>query len=207
MKKHDRFWNRIAEGYAAKPVADEVSYKKKLAMTQEYFTPDSQVLEFGCGTGTTTLIHAPHVKHILATDLSSEMVRIARNKANAENVRNVRFECTSIEDLQLEDESLDIVMAHSILHLLEDKDAAIEKAYRALKPGGYFVSSTVCITGFMKIIKYVAPIGFLFGLLPLVKCFTKEALLASFRDARFNIVSEWHPAKHSIFVIAQKQAD
>jgi len=40
-------------------------------ITQQYFQATWRVLEFGCGTGSTAIVHASHVDHILATDLSS----------------------------------------------------------------------------------------------------------------------------------------
>jgi len=38
-------------------------------------------LEFGCGTGSTALLHASFVKHMTATDISDEMIEIAKQKA------------------------------------------------------------------------------------------------------------------------------
>ena len=35
-------------------------------------------------------------------------------------------------------------MAHSLLHLLDDREQVIGNAYRKLKPGGVFVTSTAC---------------------------------------------------------------
>ena len=43
-----KFWDRIAKRYAKKPVADEVTYQQKLAITQQYLRRDMKVLEFGC---------------------------------------------------------------------------------------------------------------------------------------------------------------
>ncbi len=51
-----------------------------------------EVLEFGCGTGTTAITHAPYVKHIRAIDISSNMIEIAQRKADAKNIKNVTFE-------------------------------------------------------------------------------------------------------------------
>ncbi len=86
-----KFWNKFAERYSKQPVADEADYQKKLQVTREYFQPDMEVLEFGCGTGSTAITHAPYVKHILAIDISSKMIEIAQGKADAENVENVTF--------------------------------------------------------------------------------------------------------------------
>jgi cyclopropane fatty-acyl-phospholipid synthase-like methyltransferase len=66
MSKHSKVWDRFAKGYAKKPVADEDAYQKKLQITRGYLKPDHKVLEFDCGTGSTAIAHAPHVKHIRA---------------------------------------------------------------------------------------------------------------------------------------------
>ena len=169
MHQPSKFWDKIAERYAKKPVADEAAYQKKLQVTRGYFRPDMEVLEFGCGTGSTAIAHAPYVKHIRAIDISSKMIEIAQGKAAADGVENVTFEQSTIDDLNVPDETFDAVMGHSVLHLLESKEDAIAKVHGMLKPGGVFVSSTACIGDFMKVFKVIAPIGRFFGLLPLVK--------------------------------------
>lgn len=149
MAQASGFWDRHAKGYAKKPVADEAAYQKKLRITQDYLKPDMEVLEFGCGTGTTALIHAPYVRHIRAVDISGKMLEIARNKAAAKNITNVTFEQAGIDDLSAADASYDAVMGHSILHLLQDKESVIARVFKMLNPGGIFVSSTVCLGGKM----------------------------------------------------------
>ncbi len=74
MSGENRFWDKRAAKYAQHPVADQAAYEKKLEITRTHFRPDSEVLETGCGTGSTALAHAPYVKHILATDFSLEQV-------------------------------------------------------------------------------------------------------------------------------------
>lgn len=200
-----RFWNRVAKGYAAKPVANLAAYEKKLEITRSYLRPEMEVLEIGCGTGTTALKHAPFVKHILATDLSPTMLDIAREKAAAEKVDNVTFQQTSVEALALPTASTDVVMAHSILHLLDDKEAALAKLFAILKPGGLLVSSTVCMTGWMKIFKVIGPIGKSLRLLPTVKVFNAAALERSLRAAGFEIERSWQPENSiAVFIVARK---
>ncbi len=193
MPKTARFWDFIAKRYARQPIADEASYQKKLEVTQTYFRPDSEVLEFGCGTGSTAIVHAPKVKHIRATDVSSKMLKIARGKVETQGIENITFEQVTIEDLEAPDGSVDMVMAHSILHLLEDKEAAIAKAFKMLKPRGVFVTSTVCLGNSMKWFRFIAPVGHFLGVLPLVNFFTAEELETAFTDAGFEIDYKWRP--------------
>lgn len=207
MDRNRRFWNRTAEKYSRAPIADEAAYRHKLEKTREYFTPDSAVLEFGCGTGGTAREHAPHVRHILATDLSEEMIRIAQTRAAEEGVENVTFQRTSFDALDCPPESFDVILAMSILHLLEDRDAAITKVETLLKPGGVFVSSTVCLADRMWFIWPIIPIARLFGLFPLVRVFSSRALRRSLEAAGLRIEYDWTaPGGNVAFLVARKPA-
>jgi len=104
-------------------------------------------------------------------------------------------------------ERYDMVMAHSLLHLLADKEAALKAMFDTLTPGGYLVTSTSCVADFLSVFKYIAPIGYALRLLPLVKVFSQSDLLASIRNAGFEVEYTWQPdAKASVFVMARKPA-
>jgi ubiquinone/menaquinone biosynthesis C-methylase UbiE len=205
MDQSARFWDRIAKRYSKQPIADEAAYQKKLQITRDYFQPDMEVLEFGCGTGSTAIIHAPYVKHIHAIDSSSKMIEIAQGKADAEYIDNITFTVSAINNFSAQDQSLDVVLGLSILHLLDNKEEVIAKVYKMLKPGGVFVSSTACLGDMMKFFKVIAPIGKFLGLMPLVKVFTVRELEDSLTDAGFNIDYQWQPGKNkAVFIVAKK---
>ena len=205
MPQPVKFWDRIAERYSRKPVADEAAYEKKLKVTREYFRPDMDVLEFGCGTGSTAILHAPYVRHIRATDISPKMIEIAQAKAGAEKVDNLTFEALSLEQLDVPHESMDAVLGMSILHLLEDKEDAIARVHTMLNRGGVFVTSTPCLGDTMTWFKFIGPIGHFLGLIPMVKVFTVDELVDSLRTAGFEIEHRWQPAKgKAVFIVARK---
>lgn len=205
MAQSTKFWDKIADKYAQQPIADEAAYQKKLQITRDYFQPDMEVLEIGCGTGSTAILHAPYVKHIRAVDFSANMVAIAQSKAAAQNIENVSFEQSSIDQLQIADQTLDAVLGLSILHLLENKDVAIAKVYAMLKPNGIFVTSTACLGDAMPWFRLIAPVGRLLGFFPLVKVFTTEDLVTSLTQAGFTIDHQWLPGKgKAVFIVAQK---
>lgn len=207
MADKSRFWDKVAERYAKRPVADEAAYQKKLEVTQSYLRPDMELLEFGCGTGSTAIQHAPHVKHVRATDLSSNMLEIARAKADAAQIHNITFEQADIDTFAAPDASYDVVLALSLLHLLEDKDAAIAKVHKMLNPGGVFVTSTACIADHMAWFKIIAPVGKFLGFFPLVRVFGQEDLVASLTGAGFTIDHRWQPGKgKGVFIVAIKAA-
>ncbi len=145
MGQSTKFWDKIADRYLKQPIADVAAYEKKLQITQEYFQPNMEVLEIGCGTGSTAIVHASYVKHIRAVDFSANMIDIAQTRAAAQNIPNLTFEQSSIDELDIPYQTLDTVLGLSILHLLEDKEAVIAKVFDMLKPGGIFVTSTACL--------------------------------------------------------------
>ena len=209
MAQSIKFWDKSAEKYSRQPIADQASYEKKLAVTREYFRPDMEVLEIGCGTGSTALLHAPYVNHIRAIDFSTNMLAIARRKAMDQGIENVTFEKATIDDLDVPSYSLDMVMGMSILHLLKDRGAVIAKVYKMLKPGGLFVSSTVCLGDSMPWFKLIAPIGKALGAFPLVKVIKADDLVASLTQAGFTIEHQWQPGETkasftAVFIVAKK---
>ncbi|MFT4816349.1 MAG: ubiquinone/menaquinone biosynthesis C-methylase UbiE [Pseudohongiellaceae bacterium] len=201
------FWDATAEKYAKSPVGDQEVYKEKLETTQRYFDTDSQVFEFGCGTGTTAIHHAPFVQKIVATDISSNMLEIARRKALEANITNVEFQCSTLEDFKAADASFDVVMAHNILHLLEDPEQAIKLSYRLLKPGGVFVTSTVCLGDSFSYWTILLAIGKFFRKLPYVNALKRETLNRYLADAGFNVDLQWNRKKQAAFIILKKPAD
>ena len=86
-----------------------------------------EVLEFGCGTGSTAITHAPYVKHIQATDISSKMIEIAQGKADANNIENITLKKSSIDEFRVSDQTFDVVLGLSILHLLKNKEEVIAR--------------------------------------------------------------------------------
>ncbi len=123
------------------------------------------------------------------------MLEIAQGKADANNVKNVYFERSGIDEFSAPDQTLDAVLGLSILHLLENKEKVIAKVHKMLKPGGVFITSTACMGDTMKYFKLIAPIGKFFGVLPVLRIFTAKELEDSMTDAGFEIPTHGSPAK------------
>lgn len=204
MKDSKAFWDKTARRYAKSPVRDMETYQKKLSLTQGYFRPDWSVLEFGCGTGSTALVHAPYVKDILATDISGKMLDIASRKALDAGVENVRFQQGTLESLELEPESFEAVLGLNILHLLENAETAVARVYEVLRPGGIFVSSTALVADIMVLWRALIPAMQMVGLAPFVNRFSRQTLVSMLVNAGFSIEYEWQPNKASVFLIARK---
>ncbi|HEY9010063.1 MAG TPA: class I SAM-dependent methyltransferase [Devosia sp.] len=200
------FWNKTADKYAAQPIADEAAYQRKLATTRSNLRPEMRVLEFACGTGTTALLHAPHVQSVRAIDYSTRMIEIARGKAEAAGVTNVAFEVAAIEDLPESDGPYDVILGMSILHLLPDRHLVLRKVFELLPPGGRFFSSTVCVGDLNPLVgSLVLPAMRMFGAAPAVSPFTAAELVADIEASGFAVEEQWRPARDkAVFVVARK---
>lgn len=207
MDYSTKFWNRIADRYSRQPIADEATYQKKLQVTRKYLLPDMEVLEFGCGTGSTALLHAPYVKHIHATDIAPRMIEIAQKKAAAQNIENVTFECAAIDTFSAPPQSFHAVLGLNILHLVADRDAVIARVHEMLKPGGVFVTSTACIAEMTWIFRAIVPVGRSLRVMPLITVFTAGELESSLAHAGFSIEHSWQPGRNkALFIVAKKAA-
>jgi 2-polyprenyl-3-methyl-5-hydroxy-6-metoxy-1,4-benzoquinol methylase len=196
----------MAKRYSRQPIANEEAYRHKLNVTQKLLRSDMKVLEFGCGTGSTALIHAPQVAHIDAIDFSDKMIKIAKGKAAMQGILNLTFRTATIEGWQAKDHSYDVILGLSILHLLEDKEAVLRKVHQLLKPDGIFISSTVCMAEMKGVWRWVLPVGNALGILPLVKTFSADELMESMQRTGFSIESNWRPNPNSSAFIVAKAA-
>lgn len=205
MRSSQNFWDKIARKYAAQPIKDEKSYQKKLEITRSYMKPDMHLLEIGCGTGSTAIKHAPHVAAVRAVDISENMLDIAREHAAEAGVSNIMFERNAIEDMELQPESYDMALALSILHLLEDWQSAIRRIFDALKPGGLFITSTVCIKDGFGLLGHMIPVMRFFGLAPFVAQFSAKDLESDFKAAGFDIEINSKPGHKGVaFMVLKK---
>ncbi len=205
MRPSARFWDRIAVRYSKQPIEDPASYEKKLRITQSHLRPEMELVELGCGTGSTAILHSPHVKRIRAYDISARMLSIAKEKAAAAGVNNVFFERAPIHEIQLSAASVDMVLMLSVLHLLPNKEQALSQAFEWLKPGGVLVTSTVCMREISSVFKYVVQAGSYVGLFPHTDWFTADELQEAITNAGFELDYRWRPgADKAVFIVAKK---
>ncbi|MHA1209092.1 MAG: class I SAM-dependent methyltransferase [Candidatus Freyarchaeota archaeon] len=95
------------------------------------------VLDLGTGTGALSLRLAPKVRRVIARDISEQMLKVAREKAQKKNVKNIDFDFGSFSEPNC-GEKVDIIVSNLAFHHLtdEEKRKAIRVWYGLLKPGG-----------------------------------------------------------------------
>lgn len=99
----------------------------------------AMVLDLGCGAGFDTLLAARAVGEtgrVTAVDMTPEMLEKTRAGAAALGLRNVDARLGFIEELPMEDASVDVVISNGVINLTPDKLALLREVARVVKPGG-----------------------------------------------------------------------
>ena len=110
--------------------------------------PGEVVLDLGCGAGTDLLIAAQMTGpdgRAIGVDMTATMLTRVRESAAEMGLTNVELHETLIEQLPLEDASVDVVISNGVLDLVPDKDAVMDEIDRVLRPGGRLQLADVVI--------------------------------------------------------------
>ncbi len=202
-----RFWDKISEKYAAQPIKDQASYEKTLEKTLAHLSSSDVVLEIGCGTGSTALLLALHVKRYVATDISSGMIDIARRKLDAQEVRNLEFKVAAGDQADSVDGGYDAVLAFNYLHLVGDLDGQVRRVRDLLKPGGIFISKSACLSEMSPFLRLAVPVMRATGFAPYVRSFRGGDLEKLIASKGFDILESERlpPSKPNRFIVARKR--
>ena len=145
MNKSEIFWDRASKNYDKTEERFEYIHSRSRENTKKFLKGSDTVLDYGCGTGTAACQLSSQVKEVHAIDISSKMIEIARGKAEAAKVKNVRFEQSDIFDKKYSNESYDVILAFNMLHTVPSPQNVMLRINELLKPDGLFVSVTPCL--------------------------------------------------------------
>jgi SAM-dependent methyltransferase len=102
-------------------------------------SPPGRLLDLGCGSGWTSLFLARQGYQVIGVDICPDMIALADQLREKENLDNLEFVVSDYEDLHYRDE-FDAALFYDSLHHAVDPALAVQRTCQALRAGG------VCIT-------------------------------------------------------------
>lgn len=130
-------FGRAAADYATSSVHAQ---GESLARIVELTAPQKTwaALDVATGAGHTAAIFAPHVKSIVASDITAEMLREAAKLAATRGLSNMSTATAAADALPFPDQSFDLVCCRLAAHHFPSLDAFVCEVHRVLKTGGRF---------------------------------------------------------------------
>jgi SAM-dependent methyltransferase len=124
-----------AADYAASPVhARGESLARLVALVDPQ--PHWRALDVATGAGHTAIALAPHVAHVVASDITEEMLAETQRLAAGKGLSNLETAQAEAGALPFADRSFDLVACRLAAHHFPDPAAFVAEAARVLKPGG-----------------------------------------------------------------------
>jgi len=101
--------------------------------------PPMVIADLGAGEGAFALLLAQQATKVIAVDTSAKMIEVGRELVARHGVKNVEYRLGDMEEVPIEDASVDLVFFSQSLHHALHPDRAAHEAWRILRPGGRIV--------------------------------------------------------------------
>jgi 2-polyprenyl-3-methyl-5-hydroxy-6-metoxy-1,4-benzoquinol methylase len=209
--KSESMWDKLAKNWDTPGVSLGENDLRIIERAKKYLDSSNVVLDYGCATGSIAIEMASMAKEVRGIDISSNMIEIARRKADERGVKNITFTKAMIFDESLKKESFDLILALSVLHLLENPTQAMGRINQLLKPEGVFISATPCLgeKAFVSILMNI-PIFLLskIRILSPINFFSASNLAESITNVSFQIIENENLSIHPLtecFIVAKKK--
>jgi ArsR family transcriptional regulator len=101
--------------------------------------PPMVIADLGAGEGAFALLLAQRAKKVIAVDTSAKMIEVGREQAQRHGMSNVEYRLGDMEEVPIDDASVDLVFFSQSLHHALHPERAVHEAWRILMPGGRIV--------------------------------------------------------------------
>lgn len=108
-------------------------------------TPGARILELGCGNALFWLANSDKIPErwdITLTDFSAGMLEDAKGRLKGLD-REFNFMVIDAENIPLDNNSFDIIIANHMMYHVPDRDRALSEIKRVLKSDGFFYATTM----------------------------------------------------------------
>lgn len=104
-----------------------------------HLTPKIKIADLGAGEGLISQLLARRAEQVICVDNSPKMVEFGSELAKKNGFTNLEYQLGDIEEVPLQDQSVDLALLSQALHHAQHPDEAIAEAFRILKPGGELI--------------------------------------------------------------------
>jgi ubiquinone/menaquinone biosynthesis C-methylase UbiE len=136
--REERYWSRFAHTYdrdgeyvVGRPILRAIM--KRLSEERDL----GDAIDLGCGTGYLTRAITGKARHVFASDLSDQMLELARNRLS--EYQNVTIQKAHCAHTGFPDDRFDTVLMANLIHVIDDPLSCLRESYRILRSGGHLL--------------------------------------------------------------------
>jgi ubiquinone/menaquinone biosynthesis C-methylase UbiE/biotin operon repressor len=104
-----------------------------------HLLPPMTIADLGSGDGGSAVLLSQNAVRVIGVDSSEKMLDVAREQARRAGASNVEFRLGEMEEVPIDDASVDLVFFSQSLHHAAHPERAIREAARILRPNGRIV--------------------------------------------------------------------